>query len=414
MEHKMQTWKLLAVLSAMLFLSNSIYAQKWASHHFSGTRQDTTSFAQRFIHKIGVEGRMGHIFQTNPFLEGDNHLGESMKNVYSGHLKYSFQMRPHTTADKAYIGAYQGIGLGYFDFGNKKEIGSPLALYLFQGGRIAQFSPRLSLNYEWNFGISFNWKPYDDYDNPENMIIGSKANAYLNANLYLNWALSTKFDLMVGATGSHFSNGNTRYPNSGLNTVDYKIGLAYNFNRRADELTKSWQRPIVPPFPRHISYDLTVFGSWRKKAVDYGSGQVPAPGTYAVMGFSLAPMYNFGYKFRAGVALDGIYDHSANMESAMSGDEEFTSPSFGKQVALGLSARGEFVMPYFTIGIGMGANILHGGGDMKSFYQILALKIDVTRSSYLHIGYNLREFHEPNYLMLGIGYRFNNKRPKLF
>ena len=49
---------------------------------------------------------------------------------------------------------------------------------------------------------------------------------------------------------------------------------------------------------------------------------------------------------------------------------------------------------------------------MKSFYQILALKIDVTRNSYLHIGYNLREFHEPNYLMLGIGYRFNNKRPQ--
>ena len=68
----------------------------------------------------------------------------------------------------------------------------------------------------------------------------------------------------------------------------------------------------------------------------------------------------------------------------------------------------------FTVGIGLGANILHGGGDMKSFYQILALKIDVTRNSYLHIGYNLREFHEPNYLMLGIGYRFNNKRPKLF
>ena len=63
---------------------------------------------------------------------------------------------------------------------------------------------------------------------------------------------------------------------------------------------------------------------------------------------------------------------------------------------------------------GLGANVLHGGGDMKSFYQILALKIDVTRNSYLHIGYNLREFHEPNYLMLGIGYRFNNKRPKLF
>lgn len=102
----MQTWKLLAFFSAMLFLSDAIYAQQWTSDHFSGTKQDTTSFAQRFIHKIGVEGRFGYIFPTNPFLEGDNYLGESMKNVYSGHLKYSFQMRPHTAADKAYIGAY--------------------------------------------------------------------------------------------------------------------------------------------------------------------------------------------------------------------------------------------------------------------------------------------------------------------
>ena len=68
---------------------------------------------------------------------------------------------------------------------------------------------------------------------------------------------------------------------------------------------------------------------------------------------------------------------------------------------------------YFTVGIGFGANILHGGGDLQSFYQILALKIDMTRDTFLHVGYNLKDFHEPNYLMLGIGYRFNNRRPRL-
>lgn len=188
-----------------------------------------------------------------------------MKGAYAGHLKYSFQLRPHTAADQAYIGAYQGIGLGYFDFGNRPEVGTPTALYLFQGGSIARFSPRLSLNYEWNFGVSFGWKSYDPAENFNNKIIGSGTNAYLNANLYLNWALSPTFDLTVGATGSHFSNGNTRYPNSGLNTIDCKVGLVYNFNRKADELAKSWQRPLVPAFPRHVSYDLTLFGSWRKK-----------------------------------------------------------------------------------------------------------------------------------------------------
>ena len=382
------------------------------------TRTDSTAAfpRRRFVHGIGLELRPEYVCPTNPFLAGDNLARQPIDLSLAAHLRYSFRFQPGSRPDRIYGGAYQGVGFSYYSFENREELGTPVAFYIFQGARIARISRRLSFNYEWNFGLSFGWKPYDEYDNPENQIIGSKVNAYLNVNLYLKWALSPKFDLMIGATGSHFSNGNTQYPNSGLNTVDCKVGLVYNFNRRADELAQSWQRPIVPPFPRHVSYDLTLFGSWRKKAVAHegSSGQVPAPGTYNVFGFSFAPMYNFGYKFRAGVALDGVYDHSANMKESYEEENGFYTPPAKKQMALGLSARGEFVMPYFTVGIGLGANVLHGGGDMKSFYQILALKIDVTRNSYLHIGYNLREFHEPNYLMLGIGYRFNNKRPKLF
>ena len=117
-----------------------------------------------------------------------------------------------------------------------------------------------------------------------------------------------------------------------------------------------------------------------------------------------------------------MYDASANIYAKDyitpldGGNEEdaFGIPPLRKQLSLGVSARGEWVMPYFTVGIGFGANILHGGGDLQSFYQILALKIDMTRDTFLHIGYNLKDFHEPNYLMLGIGYRFNNKRPRLY
>ena len=233
---------------------------------------------------------------------------------------------------------------------------------------------------------------------------------------------SPLFDLNIGATAVHFSNGNTRYPNTGLNTVDFKIGIIYNFNRNINDVLQPSQQTPSPAFPKHVSYDLTVFGSWRRKAVDVPGGQVPAPGKYAVAGFCLAPMYNFGYKFRAGVSLDGVYDAGANIYAKdyitplNGGNEEeaFGIPPLRKQLSLGVSARGEWVMPYFTVGIGFGANILHGGGDLQSFYQILALKIDISHDTFLHIGYNLKDFHEPNYLMLGVGYRFNNKRPRLY
>ena len=133
-------------------------------------------------------------------------------------------------------------------------------------------------------------------------------------------------------------------------------------------------------------------------------------------------MYNLNYKLRFGVSLDGVYDGSANVytEDALveydagsgSSRRKFLVPGIQNQLALGLSGRAEYVMPFFTIGVGLGTNVL-GRGDLRGLYQVFALKINVTRSSFLHIGYNLQDFQTPNYLMLGLGFRFNNKYPKV-
>jgi len=380
------------------------------------TDNDSLSFTQRFIHRVEFEGRPAYILPTNSFLRGNNENGEKIRNAFSGHVKYSFQSHLNTSIDRIYSGAYQGIGLSYFTFGERKQLGDPFAFYLFQGARIARLSPRVSFNYEWNFGLSVGWNPYHDTYNSFNKVIGSKINAYLNANFYFNWMLSPSFDLTTGLTVSHFSNGNTKFPNSGLNTLGLKVGLVYNFNRYNDLTQRVIYKTPIPEFERHISYDLVFFGSWRRKGVVYNDGQVPSPDAYTVLGFNFAPMYNLGYRTRVGVSLDGVYDGSANVytEDYISGtSQEFKKPPLNKQLALGLSARTEYVMPYFTVGIGMGVNVLHKGGDMKAFYQILALKIEVTRNSFIHIGYSLHDFHDPNFLMLGIGFRFNNKYPKL-
>lgn len=372
------------------------------------------SFSRRFIHRFELEGRPGYVLQTNSFLKGENGSREAIRRALSGHLKYSFQFRPGTPAGRVYPEAYQGIGFSYYTFGEREELGDPVAFYLFQGARIARFSPRLSLNYEWNFGVSAGWQPYDQVDNRYNKSIGSKLNAYLNLNFYLNWTLSRQFDLTAGASLSHFSNGNTQIPNAGLNTTAAKIGLVYYVNRTAGPSAQSFALPPAPEFPRHISYDLVFFGSWRRKGVFYEDKQIASPDAYPVAGFSFAPMYNLGYKFRIGAAIDGVYDGSANLylkDFVSGGEQEFFRPPARYQLALGLSARAEYVMPYFTVGIGMGGNMLYAGPDLKGFYQLLALKINMTRHSFLHVGYNLQNFHTPNYLMLGIGFRFHNRYP---
>lgn len=379
----------------------------------ASSEMDSSYFSKKVIHQLNLDTRTNYIIQTHSFLRGENENHRPIDNAFSTHLKYSFRFHPQTYSGRIYKGAYQGIGVSRYYLKDEKELGSPIAVYLFQGATIAQLGRKHSFNYEWNFGLSGGWKHYDYEKNKYNQIIGSKLNAYLNTNFFFNWTISRQLDLTYGVTLTHFSNGNTEFPNSGLNTVGLKLGLTYKFNA-SDESKKQIYSSQIPKFKRHISYDLVLFGSWKRKGVEYNGDMIPAPNAYKVLGMTLSPMYNLGYKFRLGVALDGIYDRSANLyarENENGNEPDFVEVPTRAQMAMGISGRAEFVMPFFTIGIGIGGNVLYMGKDHKGWYQILALKMELTKSSFLHIGYNLKEFHTPNYLMLGVGYRFNNKRP---
>ena len=181
-------------------------------------------------------------------------------------------------------------------------------------------------------------------------------------------------DFTAGLSLTHFSNGNTKFPNAGLNSIGMKLGLVYSFGRVDNPLSRPRARLLAEPFPRHLSYDLVLFGSWRRKGVYVGEKQIASPGSYPVAGFNFAPMYNLNYKLRFGISLDGVYDGSANVytEDALveydggsgTSGRRFLVPGIQHQLALGLSGRAEYVMPFFTINVGLGTNVL-GRGDLR-------------------------------------------------
>ena len=138
------------------------------------------------------------------------------------------------------------------------------------------------------------------------------------------------------------------------------------------------------------------------------------PGSFGIVGLNFTPMYNFSRYFRAGVSLDAQYDESANIgrhivDGLIYPSEDnirFHRPPFREQFSVGLSLRAEVVMPIFSINLGIGRNVLCKGRDTDAFYQILALKTHLTRRFFLHVGYQLSRFKDPNNLMLGLGWRF--------
>ena len=360
----------------------------------------------RYVHQLMFDFKPGAILHTNEFLRGNNPEMRTMNHDMGFHLKYAFSAPEQSRTMLIYRDAYQGVGVAYNDF--NPQLGNPLSVYLLQGARIASCNDRLSLNYEWNLGLAFGWNPYDEFSNPDNKVIGSHVTAYIGLGFYLRWILSRHIDLNAGVDAAHYSNGNTKYPNFGLNTVALRIGATYCINRQSSRLLH--RHTPVPPSERGLSYDFIAYGAWRQMALYGDDYSLLLEGKAAVCGFNFNPMYRINHWLKFGASLDGIYDRTANLiELPTDGYETHTPyerPSAAKQMALGLSARAEFTMPYFAVNVGIGHNILNATGEFSGVYEILALKINVTRHALLHIGYSLNNFHTPRHLMLGVGWRF--------
>ncbi len=384
----------------------------WADAVADSTQTDTCGRGSQIIHHIGLDVRGAYVAPARDAVKR-TYIGSSEKDAaMSWHLKYSFGYSETTRTGRLYPGAYQGIGVGSTTFFANNLTGMPVTAYLFQGAPIVRLAKGLTFDYEWNFGASFGWKKYNEDSNPINVIVGSPVNAYINLGFMLSYRLDAKWNLTAGIDLTHYSNGNTALPNPGVNTLGGRLGVTYTLNgdRRTGALADNFE---IEPMKPHLSYDLVIYGAVRKKVADL-NGPEELPGHFGIAGLNFAPMYNFNRFLRAGVSLDVQYDESSDIRSywieGTYGDEvKFYRPPFFHQVSWGLSARGELVMPIFSINAGLGYN-LFGNTDAKNFYQVLALKIHLARSFFLHVGYQLNSFKNPNNLMIGVGYRFHDRR----
>ena len=391
-------WILVGILLTVL---------EWSGNEMQAQKLDF----RKLTHRVGLDIRPGLMAQDNPFFKGENEAGKPIRHALSTHLKYSFQFSKDSEIGRLYPHAYQGIGVSYHYLDNQRELGSPVSVYAFQGSRIARLSRTLSLDYEWNFGASFGWKKHDAFTNAYNGAVGSKINAYINLGFLLNWQLAPRWNLTAGLDLTHFSNGNTHYPNSGVNLIGARIGVVRTFGPAAEEASReTMELPVRERFQPHFTYDLIIYGATRKRAMLNEGSPYMIPGSFGLVGLNFHPMYNFNRYFRAGVSLDAQYDESANVENHYAGggpdDPKFFKPPFREQFSVGFSARGELVMPIFSINLGVGYNVFQKGKDTQGWYQILALKTSLTRHLFLHVGYQLSKFKDPNNLMLGLGWRF--------
>ena len=384
-----------------------------AANNSSCSYTDTTINKPYYF--VGADYRPGYIFQTADFLRGENGAGKKAGFTQSGHLKFGFKFNKNSHFGQLYPYAYQGIGVSYNSFNNTNEIGNPIAVYIFQGSKIANITQdsKLTLGYEWNFGISFGWKKFNNADNPFNTVIGSKANAYINLAILFKYRLNDNYNFTLGIDGTHFSNGNTQYPNRGLNTIGVRIGAIRQFGKQTKNNNPNNRlNPNSQNRENSLVYDFSLYGAIKKKWITNDNNGILIPGKFGVAGLNINPLFCINRYFKTGLSFDAQYDESANIREYLVEGSDYSHESikfyrqpFSKRFSAGISARAEVSMPIFSVNFGVGYNIIHKGDDTKGFYQVLALKAFVSRQIFLHVGYQLKNFKDPNNLMIGIGYR---------
>lgn len=369
-----------------------------------------SAFSRQPQWHIGSEISPAYVPATNAFMRGENPVGKRIEGSFSGDLRAGFSFNPETREGMLFKGLYQGIGTGTRTFFSNSLLGTPTTLYVYQGSPIKHFNGRLWLGYEWQFGAAFGWKHYRKHENEYNLSVSTPVTAFMGVGLKLHYSLSDRVALSFGIAANHFSNGNTSWPNGGVNSAGASLGVAYIFNPQ--KISGPVNTDLEEEADRHRwFYDIMVYGAYRKRVVFVGSPVEPqvCPGKFGVLGFQFSPMYRLNRWVAVGPSIDPQWDESAGLapfwvEGSSDESIKFYRPPFGKQISVGLSAHAELTMPIFTVNGGVGLDIINPKGD-KRFYQSLTLKTFITSQLYLNVGYSLRDFKDPRNLMLGLGVR---------
>lgn len=321
-------------------------------------------------------------------------------------------------ADIVYGMPYYGVGVGFYDFGSSK-VGNPISAYVFQGGTLKSYSRKCRIKYEWNFGTSFNWKRYNSKTNPENIYVGAPINIYFAGNFYHVYTLSKELDLNAGLAFNHVSNGATRMPNSGVNSLTAFVGLTYYFDRERilNEYNPSLRAPVY--MEKRLISDLSIHTTFRQRKFsteETGLSSKYIDRDFFIAGVSYAFLHMPDYKHRYGGSLDFIYDESAGFTAKKIGENpdgsdqvQYKSGTFSGCLSLGVSARGDFVMPRYSVSGQLGCDIVKGKKSADRLYQIFSVRVPFGQAFYGSFILRTQKFSKAQYMFFGIGCMIDHK-----
>ena len=118
------------------------------------------------------------------------------------------------------------LTFSYSGYGNRSVLGNSLSIYPSIGSNKA-LGHATFVNYNLGLGLAFFNKPFNEFTNPTNNVIGSSIVAVAAARVVIEKRLSRKVLVNLGGSFRHYSDGHIQVPNVGANLIYLTLGLKY-------------------------------------------------------------------------------------------------------------------------------------------------------------------------------------------
>lgn len=287
---------------------------------------------------------------------------------------------------------YPSFGLSVFltTLGNDEVNGKEWAIYPFFRFNILEYK-RFSWFVQTGIGFGRVSKKFDLETNYLNITTGSKNNIHYNLKTGFEYKITNQIRLNAGISLDHFSNGNTKEPNLGLNSFTSIVGLALQ--------PKAPKEKIKNQFVAHEvknSLELSYrFGGKRARAL--------ASSYFYTSTISLALQRNVYRTFHIGMGIDGFYDSSTETEMiAAKANPHKASDDFQTGISISQAIVYNKLRIIFQEGVYLGLTYkvkrhpIYTRGTVS--YQLTEpLSVSISMKSHLHV---------LDYPEIGINYRW--------
>ncbi|SEG74232.1 acyloxyacyl hydrolase [Sphingobacterium lactis] len=234
------------------------------------------------------------------------------EGAYYNGLNFKVGFKQRAKRDQYYqIYNYPTYGIGlYSSTFNTDILGSPFAVYGFVQTPIApKENSRWSYDYRIGLGLSGNFKPYNENENPLNLVIGSKNNVFIDLGIRTQYQINPHWKAGVGLAFHHFSNGALALPNKGVNLVPVTLSVNYQINPDIQIKRDS----VLKPYSKKILYHLNYGVGFKQLRDDL-------PHRFFKTTLSAYASRHVSYKWRLGGGLDIFYSSSGN-DKEVAGDK---------------------------------------------------------------------------------------------